>query len=346
MLDFEKDIYSTAKNRKTNMSKAAQGLVQDLRTRVEKSSVFGEKKLKIFSGQIMALKVLEESVRKLREAGVGDDFLPVGGLKKLVQIMNLFPESKDTMKAPGTLPLELAVSILESYTIGGRVSPELQFSAGELKVVANLLPTVVEAGTKDMKDILLLILRFNINLTNGHSSICDIFTEFSPFLIPTLVHMVRDKFNDLAGLELEMEERLSQLDLLVLSLGLLINFAELSDKARHAVVGQGILPQGQGLYLFSNLLIFVLDNILLDVLLCIFLERLERTAEVYRLLLLPTMLFDVINQSYFSHRLIRSKSHIPMLRSDTCRSCWVICARTLELGIRYGRKCRKPRSRH
>lgn len=249
MLDFEKDIYLTAKDRKTNMSKAAQGLVQDLRTRVDKSPVFGEKKLKIFSGQILALKVLEESVRKLRGAGVSDDFLPVGGLKKLVQIMNLFSESKDTMKAPGTLPLELTVSILESYTIGGRVSPELQFSADELKVVANLLPTVVEVGAKDMKDILLLILRFNINLTNGHSSICDIFAEFSPFLIPTLVYMVRDKFNDLAGLELEMEERLSQLDLLVLSLGLLINFAELSDKARHAVVGQGMLPQRRGLCL-------------------------------------------------------------------------------------------------
>lgn len=281
MLDFEKDIYLTARDRKTNMSKAAQGVVQDLRTRVEKSPVFGEKKPRVFSGQIIALKVLEESVRKLREAGVNDDFLPAGGLKKLVQIMNLFSESKDTVKAPpGTLPLELTVSILESYTIGGRVSPELQFSAGELKAVANLLPVVVEIGAKEMKDILLLILRFDINLTNGHSSICDIFVESSPFLIPTLVYMIRDKFNDLAGLELEMEERLSQLDLLVLSLGLLINFAELSDMARHAVVGQGMLPLYQGLCLVLDSLIFAPDAILLDVLLRIFLERLERTAEV------------------------------------------------------------------
>lgn len=257
MLDFEKDIYITAKDRKTNMSKAAQGLVQDLRTRVEKSPAFAERKLKVFSGQIMALKVLEESVRKLREAGASDDFLPAGGLKKLVQIMKPFSELKNTMKAPGTLPLELTVSILESYTIGSRVLPELQFSADELKVVANLLPAVVEIGAKDMKDILLLILRFDINLTNGRSSICDRFAESSPSLIPKLVYMIRDKFNDLAGLDLGMEERLVQLDLLVLSLGLLINFAELSDKARYAVVGQGMfLSPDQMFCLVSDLLIF------------------------------------------------------------------------------------------
>lgn len=91
---------------------------------------------------------------------------------------------------------------------------------------------------------------------------------------------------------------------------------------------------------------FAPDNILLDVLLYIFLERLERTAEVYRPLLSPTMLFNVANQLYFSHRSIRLKSHIPMLRSDTCLSCWVICARTLKSGIKYGRKCRKSHSRH
>lgn len=240
MLDFEKDIYVTAKDRKTNMSKAAQGLVQDLRTKVEKSPAFTDRKPKVLSSQIMALKVLEEFVRKLREAGVRDDFLPTGSLKKLVQIMKLF--SKNTTKASDTLPLQLTVSILESYTIGSRAPPEQQLSETELKVVAELLPAVIGVKTKDMTDILLLILRLDINLTNNRSSICDIFTgpSHSLPLTETLVYMVHDKFNDLAGMMLDTEERTVQLDLLVLSLGLLINFAELSDKARYSVAGRGV----------------------------------------------------------------------------------------------------------
>lgn len=315
-----------AKDRKTNMSKVAQGFVQDLRTKVEKSPAFAEKKPKVFSPQIMALKVLEESVRKLREAGVSDDFLPAGGLGKLVRIMK--PFSKDVTKALDTLPLQITVSILESYTIGSRASPEQQFSEAELKVVAALLPAVAGVKTRDMNDILLLVLRFGINLTNNCSSICDIFADSSSHspLVPTLVYMVRDKFNDLARLDLEMEERLVQLDLLVLSLGLLINFAELSDKARYAVVGQGMFCDS--IEAFVWLLIFVLGMMLLDVLLHIFLERLERIAEVSYPLLLFTLRSGVTNYFVFAYRPIRLKSRTLTLRSDIYRYSWVTYART------------------
>lgn len=240
MLDIERDIYMIAKDRKTNMSKAAQGLVQDLRGQVEKLPTFAEKKPKIFSPQILALKVLEESVRKLREAGVGDDILSGGGLKKLVEILKPFTvlKSKGATGTFDTLPLELAVSTLESYTVGYRTLTASQFSQAELNVIANLLPSVVGMETNTMNDILLLVLRFDINLTNNRSSICDIFAESS--LISTLVDMVRAKFNDLANIKLGMEERLVHLDLLILSLGLLINFAELSDKARYAVYNHGL----------------------------------------------------------------------------------------------------------
>ncbi|KAH0609875.1 uncharacterized protein H6S33_012421 [Morchella sextelata] len=264
MLDFEKDIYIIAKDRKTNMSKATQSMVQDLRTQVEKSPIFSNRRPKILSPQIIALKVLEQSVRKLREAGVDDDILSAGGLGKLVHILNPFAITnfKGVEKARDTFVLELAVSTLESHAVGNRVPAEQQFSPSELKIVAALIPAVIKMETSDVNDILLLILRFTINLTNNRASICNTFAESS--LISVLVGMVCTKFDDLADLSLEMNERLVKLDLLILSLGLLINFAELSDRARCAVDDRGA-PED--------------EKTLLDELLHIYLERQERAAE-------------------------------------------------------------------
>ncbi|RPB16069.1 hypothetical protein P167DRAFT_556988 [Morchella conica CCBAS932] len=264
MLDFERDIYIIAKDRKTNISKATQSMVQDLRVQVEKSPIFSNRRPKILSPQVIALKVLEQSVRKLREAGVGDDILSAGGLGKLVHILNPFAITnfKGVEKARDTFVLELAVSTLESHAVGSRVPAEQQFSPSELKIVAALIPSVIKMETSDVNDILLLILRFTINLTNNRASICNTFAESS--LISVLVGMVCTKFDDLADLSLEMNERLVKLDLLILSLGLLINFAELSDRARCAVDDRGT-PED--------------EKTLLDELLHIYLERQERAAE-------------------------------------------------------------------
>lgn len=265
MLDFERDIYTIAKDRKTNMSKAAQSMVQDLRSQVEKSPVFPKRRPKILSPQIIALKVLEQSVRKLRESGASDDILPSGGLGKLVHILNPFTtitNPKGIEKARDTFVLELAISTLESHTVGSRIPAEKQFSQSELRTVAALLPAVLKMETSDINDILLLILRFDINLTNNRAPICNIFAESS--LISVLVEIVCTKFNDLADLGLETNERLVRLDLLILSLGLLINFAELSDKARCAVDNRGA-PED--------------EKTLLDKLLHIYLERQARAAE-------------------------------------------------------------------
>jgi hypothetical protein len=250
MLDFEKDIYIIAKDRKTNMSKATQSMVQDLRTQVEKSPIFSNRRPKILSPQIIALKVLEQSVRKLREAGVDDDILSAGGLGKLVHILNPFAITnfKGVEKARDTFVLELAVSTLESHAVGNRVPAEQQFSPSELKIVAALIPAVIKMETSDVNDILLLILRFTINLTNNRASICNTFAESS--LISVLVGMVCTKFDDLADLSLEMNERLVKLDLLILSLGLLINFAELSDRARCAVDDRGLFAESTPLFAF------------------------------------------------------------------------------------------------
>lgn len=264
MFDCERDILAVAKDRKKNLSKATQGVVNDLRTQIERSPVFYYKP-KLFSPRVMGMMVLEMTVRKLREANFQDGVLSPATLKKLMQMLEPFV-SGSVPKVNDLLVLELLISTLESFSIGYRIDVESPFSDAEIMTIAKVIPAIIRqpinegSGGYDTKDILLLALRLNINITNDQTPACDLLAESD--LIPVLVEIIRNKFEELSG-PLEELERLINLDFLVLSLGLMNNFAEMSGQARCAVLGE---TETGGL--------------LLDVLSDIFLERLARVEEV------------------------------------------------------------------
>jgi hypothetical protein len=79
----------------------------------------------------------------------------------------------------------------------------------------------------------------NINITNNRSSACEKLSDSS--LIASLVALINNKFDALSS-TLEEQERLLSVDLLVLSLGLMMNLAEFSPRARSVVGVQGSLP--------------------------------------------------------------------------------------------------------
>lgn len=231
MLDSSRDIRIIAKEKRTNMSKAAQSLLSDFCDLVKTSKVFGGKAPKALSLKILALALLDSVVKGLRSVGWVDDCLSPILLQKLVKALEPLQTTVDIEKRNQVDPLfiGLPVSILESHSIGRLDSHEIQLPCECLDTLANIVPGIMQLEKGDFKPIQLLILRLHINLTNRRPSICDIFSKST--VISTLVSITSSKFVSLSGF-LEEEERLVQLDMLVLSLALMINFAEMSDSAR------------------------------------------------------------------------------------------------------------------
>jgi len=256
-----------AKDKKMNMSKAAQSQVSDLRELVGKSVVLSHAAAKVLSPQILSLKLLDLIVRRFRAHGSVDEILPSNGLHGLIDILGQIAASEEypkILKANGLQLLELPVSTLEASTMGGYASLEGKLLKDEFKVLAKLFPTVLGWNCdEDLGAILLLLLRLNINITNNHPVTCDALCD-TP-LISSLVALIKTKFEELSGI-LEEQERLLAVDLLILSLGLMMNFAEHSAAARE-VIGRTVISSLEG------------NPHAVEVLLDIFLDRLERTAE-------------------------------------------------------------------
>lgn len=223
MLDADTDINIIARNRKTNMSKSAQIRVFECRNAVEKGLGFASIRLKTISPQLLALKFLEELMTRYREAGVLEDLLPDGVVRRLLGIIKPFVTMPEPSDAQYTF-LQLAVSILESVSSGS-----LHLVESDLGVFSGLVPL---ASSWNADPLLFLLVRLSINITNNRPEICDVYA--TSFLLSSLTSVIRRKFHELGG-ELEEEQRLLSLDLLVLSLALMINFAEVSPNLRKRI---------------------------------------------------------------------------------------------------------------
>jgi len=272
MLDFGRDIKVVSKDKKTNMSKAAQGMAMDLRSLVDKSTVFPQSKPTVYSAQIMGLMVLETTIRSLRAAGIHDRIVPLDVLSKLVAMAKAFITPAKAGKAPDMLVVELLLSTLEAWACGLDIEIETAFSKDELTTLTDIIPTIMaqaatgdsgkfHVGDFDVKDILLLTLRLNINITNDRTEACDALA--SSDLIPILIGLIRSRFSILDG-QLEEVPRLVNLDILVLGLGLLNNFAEMSIPGRCSVLRKDET-----------------GALLLDILVKLFLARFAKAEDVY-----------------------------------------------------------------
>jgi len=239
MLGSSKDVSTLAQDEKAGLSKYSIDDLGRLRALIEKSGVLG-KDVRTISLQLIALQILDLLVSKFRGHGSSSEILSKGVLRGLLNILSPFATSEGyprSLKTRGLYALELPISILEAYTMGGCGSLETQVAADKLTVLANLLPAMRRWGCDDrLRDPLLLLLRLYINITNNVPVVCEMFAD-SP-LICSLVAIIREKFQALSG-NLEELQRIISVDLLVLSLGLMLNFAEFSPEARAAVGERG-----------------------------------------------------------------------------------------------------------
>lgn len=233
VLEEERDIMAIAKDRKTNMSKAGQGLVSDMRAKVLGSSIFSGAPVSVVSPGLIGLCALDVLIQRLRRLGVSEDVLSPKTIRKVYGAIRQAVMKLSKMADPSQSAfLRAGISMLESYTTSRAVSVGEALESEDLAHVANILSKVDSIQFDDKESLRLLVLRLDINLTAGRLDICKAMSHSDIF--PTLLHLISSGFKTIDSAQSE-ENRTSALDTLILSLGLLINFAELSAHAREKI---------------------------------------------------------------------------------------------------------------
>ena len=262
LLGSDQDILSHARHRETNMSKATQSDLKVLCSALLKSTAWRTGKPSVLSCHVLSLQCLEYLVRQTREAGSLSEVLSAHAIRRIVATS--VPPFSTLPPQPAEKSincLELALSILESCTISNAAECQASLWAGEtLERVVGLLPLLSLWRGEECGPSRTLTLRLYLNLTNKSPALCEDFS--TPEVISGMFGIVILNFEHLADNTLETDKTIL-LDDLILSLGSLINLADLSQIARQLMMDLHYRSQSY-----------------LDIILELFMNRSKNAAEV------------------------------------------------------------------
>ena len=235
LLGSDQDVLSHARHRGNNMSKAAQSDLKVLCSALLKSTAWRAGKPSVISCHVLSLQCLEYLVRQTREAGSLSEVLSAHAIRRIVATS--VPPFSTPPPQPAEMSincLELAISILESCTISNAAECQASLWAGEtLDRIVGLLPLLSLWRGEECGTSRTLTLRLYLNLTNNSPGLCEDFS--TPEVISGIFGIVILNFERLADNTLETDKSLL-LDDLILSLGSLINLADLSRIARQLMM--------------------------------------------------------------------------------------------------------------
>jgi hypothetical protein len=235
LLEHQQSILLVGKERKSNMSKNAQTLLAEYHDYLLQLPFWEELKPQVLSPRTIALKCLEKMVRHTREAGNPGDIFSKELTSNLFEILKTASNETawDLPQGKEAIDFFLALSALESHSITAKTANNEEIWIGEfLPVIAETLQ--VALSQSNFGPAQPLILRLALNVTNNNPKGADIFAR--PTLLAVMGQVVVTRFKMLTRF-LQEEEFFMVLDYLVLTLGVMINFAEWSHPAREALQG-------------------------------------------------------------------------------------------------------------
>lgn len=227
MADNDVDISRIARDRKSNMSKIAQESLADLRSLLLSCKVWLTSAPGKASPQLLALGTIDILVRSLRESGSAEALLAPADVSKIVHICaTTFNRTKVTKSCSQDLvTIDLVLSILETVSIADQ-----DYSTWPTKVLQQLVDFMPIFFEDNGLSKTVEAMKLCMNLTNNKPKACQPFSV-QAFVQP-LIRFIVGRFDLLHSGELDTERRTHVLAALTLSLGAMINLAELSDEAR------------------------------------------------------------------------------------------------------------------
>ena len=230
LLRLEKSILAIGKERRNNMSKAAQGQLTDTNSIIQNASYWNGKLPDVASPFFVGLKCLDMVLQRTRELSCSDHTLSSASINNLIENLCAISEEAAHPTQSDLVKVELIMSILESHTLlCNDDSTRESLSSLLLPGIAACLPSILSLQEDSNKNLQWLALRLTVNATsNGQSKSNP--TE-RPELTQALTSNVLRKFDALFGC-IEQQDREFARDSLIISLASLINITEWSENAR------------------------------------------------------------------------------------------------------------------
>ncbi|EER27525.1 hypothetical protein CPC735_028610 [Coccidioides posadasii C735 delta SOWgp] len=227
LLPEERDILQLIKLPNFNMSKAGQSSLRDLCVQLRENKLWSELPPARLSPQNLELRSLELAVRKVREAG---DRTATVSNPVLAQIVDLLLQHSREGANSDLFVLEMAFSILESYTVGlPSLDSEQERILNRLSRMGLLLAQLIDRSDAASRQIQILQIRLILNITNNNPALCEDFA--TPDMVGALARLVLSNFRTVAE-DLASDKKESLLDTVILALGTLINLTEWSSRSR------------------------------------------------------------------------------------------------------------------
>jgi hypothetical protein len=232
------DIAKVVKERRSNMSRSAQGDVVALSDKLKTfPGLWSDTQPTHMSSRLVALKITEIVVGKLRETGDKSELVESEALTLLVPKDTLLVLQNDASKA---FEASLIISILEALKT---LSPAGSWPEACISLVAALPATFamhwqVPAGTK------WLAYRLCANITNESSLVRTAFTEQDAVrhLMAEIVTGLEHMHNPPVAADGSDTDPARDFDILVLAIGTLINLTEHSAVAQQHAIHATALP--------------------------------------------------------------------------------------------------------
>ncbi|KAK3074625.1 hypothetical protein LTR53_002770 [Teratosphaeriaceae sp. CCFEE 6253] len=223
LLHLEVDVGTMAKERKNNMSKAAQGTLVDFARAVQiHTALWSDLRPTTITPRLLALRAMDLLVGKLRRSGDKTELLDAA------QLDTVLSDSGSALTGLVADP-GVAISLLEALSTSAL---QLAWPAPLLERLVVLLPAL-----SDSPDIpphtVFLALRLTLNLTNDNAPTCDLFAR--PETVEYLLTTVQTGFATLDQPDDDTapdDQRNLSYDLLILALASCVNLAEHSASFR------------------------------------------------------------------------------------------------------------------
>ncbi|KAL3425627.1 rheb small monomeric gtpase [Phlyctema vagabunda] len=221
-------ISKTAKDRKSNMSKMALGLLSEHQKYFLTLPLWGDLKPLLLSPRTVALKCLELMVRQTREAGKADDIFSKEMTSILFDILKTVSDlnSVESLQSQGAVDFHLALSVLELHSIKAMTArDESIWISDYLPVVVNTVEILLVQTASEFATLRYMLLRLVVNVTNNDPKASEVFAKKE--VLGILGQAIIAKFNKISE-DLDEDELCEALGQLVVALGVMINLAESS----------------------------------------------------------------------------------------------------------------------
>jgi len=221
LLDMNLDIANTVRERRFNLSKVSQSAITEMKPAVMEAEIWSDPVPSCLSPRIVALTAIERLIRKTRDLGNSDVLVDESTITQLIETQKWDASSPDY-----ALEAELTISALESSSVGISLREQNPWSTTSLQGLATHLPKILLSKESGLSRTRNLALRLSLNITNNNKGACDEFA-IQEFITALMTLIIRD-FSGISS----VDEGSVVFDELILSLGAMINMAELSDAAR------------------------------------------------------------------------------------------------------------------